>query len=294
MLSSQILFLKRLPPPIAKLVKWLLVYPRYWKCRVQAGIFYRLYRDKYKHPILFIAGMPKSGTTWLEKMISSYPGYCELLMPSASFHELRTGNGHIFDLPSNAFAKLKNCLVLTKMHCHGSAHNIEILRVSKVPYVVLYRDLRDVAVSYYFYVLNTPWHADYKALKGTNVQEGIRYFIQNRLPEFSLWMRSWRDNRDVEQSLMVSYEEMLDDTSCVIRKIFTLFGLEVDEQCIQKIVMGNSFKSLESKDHGKTAFFRKGKSGDWVNYFTPELRREFCEADADILIEFGYEVDEKW
>jgi len=29
----------------------------------------------YKHPIIFIAGLPKSGTTWLRTMLANLPGY---------------------------------------------------------------------------------------------------------------------------------------------------------------------------------------------------------------------------
>lgn len=294
MLSEKIKYLKMLPAPIAKLAKRLLVYPRYWQCRYVAKKSFQSYGENYEHPILFIAGMPKSGTTWLEKMMSSYPGYEELLLPGANFYELRTGEGHLYDLPDNAFGGLNERLVLTKMHCHGSEQNVGVLKDAGIPYVVLYRDPRDVAVSHYFYVRNTPWHGDYQALKDCDVQEGIRYFIRKRLPEFAHWMRSWRDNRDVGNSLMISYEEMLEDTADVIRKVFQLFALEADESRITQIVDENSFKSLEASDQGKTAFFRKGQSGDWINHFDESLRQEFKRVDAEILIEFGYEINDQW
>lgn len=294
MLNEQIKYLKRLPPPVGKFAKRMLVYPRYWSCRARAARSYKLYREVYEHPILFIAGMPKSGTTWLEKMMSSYPGYEEILLPGANFYELRTGKGHLYDLPNNAFKSLSDCLILTKMHCHGSEQNVRVLREAKIPYAILCRDPRDVAVSHYYYVLNTPWHGDYRALKDCDVQAGIRYFISKRLPEFAHWMRSWRDNRNKQQSLMTSYEAMLEDTEAVVHEIFQLFGLDADEKKVRQIVDSNSFKNLEVKDRGKTAFFRKGMSGDWVNHFTPELCREFRKVDGQILIEFGYERDGQW
>ena len=252
------------------------------------------YGASYQHPILFIAGMPKSGTTWLEKMMSSYPGYEELLIPGANFYELRTGEGHLYDLPVNAFDGLQDCLVLTKMHCHGSKQNVQVLADAKIPYVILYRDPRDVAVSHYFYVRNTPWHGDYAVLKDCDIHQGIEFFISKRLPEFAHWMRSWRDTRAPENSVMVSYEEMLEDTAAVLRQVFELFSLEADDVRLKEIVDQNSFKNLEASDQGKTSFFRKGKSGDWVNHFDENLKQQFKSVDSDLLVEFGYEQNDQW
>lgn len=294
MLSAKISVLKKLPSPIAKIIKRLLVYPRYWHSKSAARASFKQYGADYRHPLLFVAGMPKSGTTWLEKMISSYPGYEEVLIPSANFYELKTGEGHLYDLPDNAFSRLQDCLVLTKMHCHGTAQNVKVLAQGEIPYVVLYRDPRDVAVSYYFYVRNTPWHGDYKALKDCSVKEGVRYFIHKRLLEFTHWMRSWRENRTPGSSLMISYEEMLRDSAGVIRRVFQLFDLPADDVRIEKIVADNSFKSLVAVDSGKTAFFRKGQSGDWVNHFDDSLKSEFNSVDSKILVEFGYENNDQW
>ena len=35
---------------------------------------YRDFGDRYAHPILFVAGLPKSGTTWLGDVLSQHPG----------------------------------------------------------------------------------------------------------------------------------------------------------------------------------------------------------------------------
>jgi hypothetical protein len=70
--------------------------------------------------------------------------------------------------------------------------------------------------------------------------------------------------------------------------------LETDEQRIEHIVSMNSFKSLEASDQGKTAFFRKGQAGDWVNHFDDALKVEFNTVDSKILVEFDYEKNDQW
>ena len=141
-----------MPPVAARLVKRLVVPSRY-RAQVRAcQRGYAAYGHLYPQKILFIAGLPKSGTTWLEKMISSYPGFHDLLIPEATADERANKGGHAFRLPENMFSQFDKMLVLTKMHVEGSPHNVRVLDKAGVRYVVLYRDLRDVAFSEYFYV----------------------------------------------------------------------------------------------------------------------------------------------
>lgn len=294
MLNKGVYFLKLLPSPMAIFAKKVLVYPRYWNCLLKARKSYRELGHKYNQNVLFIAGMPKSGTTWLEKMLSSYPGYKEVLMPEASFAELREGQGHLFELPQSCFERFNEALVLTKMHCHGAEKNVQELDQASIPYVVLYRDPRDVSVSHYHYVMSTPWHGDYKYLKDLPLEEGIRYFINKRLPEFALWMRSWRDNRNDATSLMISYEELLNDTESVLKRILHLFELEASDSEIRTFVEQNSFKRMSEGNLKRSGFFRKGQAGDWVNHYTDSLKQCFKDVEPDLLIEFGYEQDRSW
>lgn len=294
MLSANVKYLKILPSPVGRMAKRALVYPRYWICLRRAREAWRQYGADYQEPILFVAGMPKSGTTWLEKMISSYPGYTELLIPAASFAELRNGKGHLFELPHAFEQSLRNALLVLKMHCDGSLVNVQRLRQAGFPYVVLYRDPRDVAVSYYHYVKDTPWHGDYLALKNLDLCEGIHYFINKRLPEFAHWMRSWRDNRDAKTSLMLAYEELRTDPKWVVRQVFDLFKLPATDNEIAAIVEANSIEALRQREAAVSNFFREGKIGGWANHFNDEHRAGFKKAASQLLVEFGYEKDAEW
>lgn len=294
MLSDSVNFMRKLPAPVAKAIKYFMVYPRYWACRSRAGRAKKLYGERYRHSTIFIAGLPKSGTTWLEKMISTYPGFEQILIPEVNFYELKNGESHLFDIPTGGLERLNQLLVLTKMHCHGSAQNAEALQVTSTPYVILYRDLRDVSVSHYFYVRNTPWHGDYIHLKNCNVEDGIAYFIKKRLPEFAHWMRSWRDNRDPESSVMFSYEEMLEDSARVVRKVLDLYELEYTPELVTGMIERNSFSRLKGGQSQGQSFFRSGKAGDWINFYNEELKRMFKSVDNQILVEFGYEDCDQW
>ena len=289
---------RRLPPWMSKAGKRAAVV---FRAREQAKACregFRAYGDQYAQPVLFIAGLPKSGSTWIERMVASYPGYHEYLMPEVASHEIATGGSHDFELPEDMFDRFQDMLVLTKMHVHGSPNNVRVLRDAGVNYVVLQRDLRDVAVSYHFYVQNTPWHPEHAFHVGKSVAEGLAIFADRMLPAYAAWIRSWRDNADPDHSLQIRYEDMLCDPIQGMAAIANLFELPADLATIKRVVEANNFKRMSGgRDRGEdsaAAFARKGVAGDWVNHFTPQLRESYGGAIADLLIETGDEQDDAW
>ena len=287
-----------LPPPLARGAKRAAVHARYRAQAARCREGFETFGDRYPHPVLFIAGLPKSGTTWLERMISAWPGYHELLIPDVAAHELRAGGSHDYELPENAFSRMRGMLVLTKMHVHGSAHNARVLREAGVPYAVLFRDLRDVAVSNFFYVRNTPWHPEHPVYAGLDVADGLAVFAERTLPSYADWVRGWRDNRDPERSIVLRYEEMLDDVRACLVRTAELFGLDASAERIDEIAAAHDFRAMSGgrgagqADDG--SFVRKGVAGDWANHFTPDLKEIYKDAIGEFLIEFGYERDLSW
>lgn len=282
---------KRLPTPLARLAKRVAVWPR---ARVQAKrcrAGWREHSEAYEQHVLFIAGLPKSGTTWLERMVSSYPGFGEYLMPEVAAHELRTGGSHDYELPSGMFDRFKRMLVLSKMHVHGSVNNCRVLGEAGVRYVVLYRDLRDVAVSNFFYVRDTPWHPEHPHYKGKSVEEGLLVFAERTLEAYADWVRSWHANRDHELSLVVRYEQILEDPAGWMTRVAAHFGLDDSPEMIGRIVEASSMDKMRQS---KGSFVRKGKAGDWRNHFTDRVTEAFRSRIGAFLIEFGYETDDHW
>ena len=288
MLSKNTKLLRKLPQPLSRLARNLLVYPRYWAHARKCREGYRKYGDQYKNPILFVMGIPKSGSTWLEKMISTYPGYEELLIPEATLH----GEG-LFLLPGDTFTRMQNMLVLMKMHIWGGEHNVRVLDEAKVPYVILYRDFRDVCVSHYHYMRLTPWHYFHKQAMEMSLSDYIDYFLEDALADFCEWVDLWDANRDKERSILVRYEDMLADPHGTLRRILDLYELPATDERISQMVEANSFQRLsggrERGEEVQSSFFRKGKAGDWKNHFTAEQAAAYKRVAGDWFERHGYE-----
>jgi hypothetical protein len=289
---------RRLPPPLARTAKRVVVYPRY---HLQARACRRGFNNfgaRYPQKVLFIAGLPKSGTTWLERMLASYPGFHELLVPDVVSHELSTGGSHDYELPSDMFSRFVNMLVVTKMHVHGSQHNVQTLRAAGVRYAVLYRDLRDVAVSHIFYVRQTPWHPEYPLYAKRSLEDGLALFAQRTLSQFADWILSWQENADPEGCFTIRYEDMLSDSVAALTQVASHFELDDSEAVVSSIVDANSFQRLSGGraqgESDRASFFRKGVAGDWRSHFTQPLSDAYKERIGSLLIDLGYEQDLSW
>lgn len=284
----------RLPPWAARPLRRWAVHLRHRGRRAACRRAYRRHADRYPHPVLFVAGLPKSGTTWMERMLASYPGFREIMIPEAVDYELRHGGSHDFELPDDLFARLDGLLAVLKLHVSGSAHNARLLREAGLPYLVMYRDLRDVAVSHVHYVRRTPWHPEHPAYRETSVREGLERFARTLLPAFVEWLRSWEANRDPDRSLAVRYEDLLADTAGTFREVARLYGLPDDPETVESIVEAHRFERLtggRSRGEEGDSFFRKGTAGDWRNHFTEELAQLYREVAGRALADFGYEPD---
>ncbi|WP_251923617.1 sulfotransferase domain-containing protein [Salinibacter ruber] len=277
--------------------RWISI-PRFWKQVWAARRSFQRHGPSYSHPLLFIAGLPKSGTSWMESMLASYPGYKKVMPAEAIRHEQKHKGSHDYQLTESTFSQLQDALVVLKLHVSGSPHNIRLLREANVPYIVMYRDLRDVAVSHYFYVRRTPWHPEFEDYSDLDVEKGIRHFRRTLLPDFVNWMRTWRENRDREQSIELRYEDLLDDTAGEFRRVASHFSLDTSPQTIEDIVEKHSFENMSGGrtrgEQDSDSFARRGVAGDWKRHFTPALKEQFKTQAGQLLIDLGYETDHSW
>lgn len=235
-------------------------------------------------PLYIVTEYPKSGGSWVAQMLSDY-----LTVP----------------FPRNQFPKLEPCI----MHGHylyfPTMHNV----------FVVFRDGRDVMVSFYYHSLfkNERFNArlveitkselqfdDYDDIKN-NLSKFVEYkFTRKRHSRFSrffTWsefVNSWID-KDVA---IIRYENLLQDPVEELGKaIYKVCKVEPDEGRLRQITEKYSFKNLAKRNPGEEnikSFLRKGIAGDWKNHFSKEARENFNKYAGRELIKLGYEKDFTW
>lgn len=230
-------------------------------------------------PYYVVNEYPKSGGTWLAQMISQ-----ALHLPFESNKPLR----------------FEPCVT------HG--HFLHPFCLKNV--VVVWRDPRDVIVSYYHhcFFLNEHNNAslvklmknrlpfnDYRKVK-ENLPEFIRFVSGNPVsppftwPEFAA---KWALREDV---IHTSYERLRANTATEISRIVReLAGFELSPGQANKIASDNSFVKAKQrarnimKGNTELSFVRKGSLGGWTEYFDREAREEISAYEKWMEI-LGYPV----
>lgn len=255
-------------------------------------------RHQYPNRIIFIAGLPKAGTTWVETQLANVPGYN--LRPVVEAKGVVTEhnvNDRVFsDLPRYGYSILK-------LHTRCTEANLEVIRRHVPRFMVMIRDLRDMCVSAYFHVRHQPGHADFERYNRLPKDEGLMHRIGVTAEWYVPWIRDALNvaAADPEHVLLVRYENLNADPDTEFRRIFGFFGLPVSDGLMRSIEASKLKKALdigkvraESVGLRMKSTARKGIVGDWQNHFTAEHRAKFKELCGPILIESDYEFDDKW
>ena len=232
---------------------------------------------------VFIVSYPKSGNTWLRFLLCSY-----MLDDQCDFHRGRELIPPIGD--TNEAINLESPRL---MKSHSSFND----SYKKIIYLV--RDGRDVAVSYY-------WHL----IKFNLIPETMKFseFLDkfNKGKFDGIWsehVMSWVNSNVKKQ--VVRYEDLKSDPKNNLANIIDFLnldgGAQPDLNRISRAVDNCSIEKMRSVERAQRDtipthknsnfgidFIRKGKVGDYKNYFDAPLEEKFIELHGDCLKRFSY------
>ncbi len=231
-------------------------------------------------PLYIVTEYPRSGGTWFSQMISDYLGV---------------------PFPRNQLPRFESCVM------HG--HYLPSWAMKNV--FVVFRDGRDVMVSYYFYSFFKNERSNARLVEITRKRLPFARYedIRSNLPRFmehtffgksyprftwSQFVKSWVD----QEVIFVRYEDLMKRTSTELRKaIKRLLGREPDRKRLEEIAERYSFANQQGCNPARgtaSSFLRKGIVGDWKNFFSREACELFNHVAGEELIRLGYEQDDSW
>lgn len=255
---------------------------------------YALYRDRYPYHLIFIAGLAKSGSTWLADMLADLPGF--IRYQPAEWTASLTTEPHQ-DFYPGMLSEVKRRLAIVKGHTPGNAENAAHLRHTATPYLVTVRDPRDQIISGYWYLRNRPNHPAHGLALSLTLNEFLRHELNPATAQIERgdWIRGWLEHRDAESSIVVRYEDVLADTKAELAKVLTFLKFNVSTPKLDDIVARNSFKRKAGRDPGTEdtrSFYRKGIAGEWKELYSAEHKQLAELAFEDIIEALGYEPTE--
>jgi hypothetical protein len=234
-----------------------------------------------KLPVYLINEYPKSGGTWAGQMIS------EILQ---------------IDFPRNRFPSL----------CPSIFHGHYLNNFKTKRKIIVWRDGRDVMVSWYYHCLFYNEHGNDRLVNISrdkllfsnynNIYKNLPKFIEYAFtiqpkPGFSWteFVDNWH-NRD--NIVYLKYELLNQNTINEMSRVcFELTGKKMSLELLNPIVEKYSFEKLSKRKKGeemKNSFLRKGIVGDWKNSFSREACEIFSYYANDALLKLNYETDESW
>ena len=237
----------------------------------------------------FMISYPKCGRTWLRVMLG------RALYRHAGVDDLRPDGTRL--LYPEGVEQLKGMPRISFTHdgrpTRGTVDEIETdkSRYAGKAVVLLIRDLRDVAVSYYFHETRrtkrfypkweiAKFHGEISEFLHSDVG-GVEHFVR--------FYNIWADNREVpDRVLLMKYEELRRDPADQLRRLLEFLGVEgVADATIGDAVEFSSFdkmKAMEKEGTFKHPHYmkpgdsadeesfkvRRGKVGGFEDYLSPQ------------------------
>ena len=254
---------------------------RRFQNRVQAAATTVMMRGwPAKFPVYVVNEYPRSGGTWIAQMLS------------AALH---------IPFTRNRIPKFRSSVL--------HAHSLHPFRMRNV--VAVFRDGRDVMVSYYFYhffylpqsKLYVSHVTPYLGVKDPeDVEKYLPRFIEfmlatPRQPAFGWqeFVSRWWQRPGV---CCVRYEDVrANPAAALVSIVQELAGIPLDRGEARSIAAEYSFQRQTGRRPGqevRDAFARRGLVGEWKVCFNAEAREIFCHYAGLELIRLGYERDDSW
>ena len=244
-----------------------------------------------KHKIL-VNGSPKTGTTWMVKLINSIPGYQEIGNFNGDLKQYRGVD------PGDV------------VHGHDwyTDKLAQIFLENGIKVVLMIRDPRDQLVSRVFHVRRVDTHTWSEQFAGANLDEAIMLCIEGRngLPGTRTMIELTQSWLESDFNLVsVRYEDLIKDTEKEFRRVLGFLEINLTDSLITSIIERNQFERLsggrrfwrQARQQGQAdpeSHFRKGIVGDWKNYLKESHKSRFKEVAGDKLVELEYETDLDW
>ena len=105
--------------------------------------------------------------------------------------------------------------------------------------------------------------------------------------------RSWINSGE----MVIRYEDLLADQHAAFKQVHDYCQLGISPEAWNRLVAESSFEKVTGRMRGEedvTQHHRKGISGDWKNYFSPQIKALFKERFGQVLVETGYEQNTDW
>lgn len=254
-------------------------------------------RGIFHLPSFFVNSVPKSGTHLLKNLLQGIPNISH--KPENEFYE-----GYAYHLKDH-FYRLGhiNPNEFGIGHIYHSTEWSYMLKRLNMKNIFISRDLRDVVVSYVYFILEKyPRHPLYNYLNKEATTQKERYlaFINGvqtdevkhpSIVEFFNLYQGWLEE---SSTLSITFEDLIGNERARLLTLAKIVNYLWDDTSYP-IPLEEIISNMEERMAGKYSLtFRSGKIGGWEEEFDDEVKEAFKKVAGDLLIKLKYEKDYEW
>ncbi|XP_032816330.1 sulfotransferase 2B1-like isoform X2 [Petromyzon marinus] len=247
---------------------------------------------------VFIVTYPKSGTTWMQEILSLIMNDVDISKVESVPNRNRAPWLELATAPVYLDGRESPRLATT--HVYATFAPTQIMQ-GKGKVVYVYRNPKDTLISFYHF---------HNMAKFLSTPESFESFVSDFMNEklsFGSWfehIKTWMDVRDKAKLMFIAYEDLHKDLAGSVTHIATFLGKKLDAEKLKVLVDHCSFSSMKNNNMVNYSevpstyfekgqkFMRKGTVGDWKTMFTVAMNEEF---DAFVREKMkGYELDDRW
>ena len=273
--------------------------------------------------VFFVAGVPKSGTTWLQLLLDAHPqiacrgeGHFGNALKDRLDRALLDYNGIIQGKNTDIFDELAPFPSFAEAHSNylvASAAALLMVEFAgtkpiigeKTPdnvfslpllhqlfpaarFLLILRDGRDCATSAWFHNLRVSpdeLHAHHTS---------FAHFAAAVAEGWASGVEAGSRFSECHPSICrtISYELLIRDTPSVLHGILEFLGADtaaaVRDHCVQSASFSRLSGGRPRGQEDRASFFRIGQPGDWRRHFDEEARRVFEQSAGPLLRKHGY------
>ncbi|KAM9302378.1 sulfotransferase 2B1-like [Gastrophryne carolinensis] len=237
---------------------------------------------QFKEGDVLIVTYPKSGTTWMQEMLTLIysQGDAEIATSIPNWERAPWLEHHYFkdtlkegEGPRIMTTHLPSCVLAPR------------LQNSKAKVIYIARNPKDVAVSFYYFHKMAEFLPD----PGT-FEEFLDRFLEGKV-HYGSWfdhVKGWYSQRKNLDFFYITYEDLQKDLRRCIKKLCGFLGCPLYTQEVNKVEQHCRFSVMSQNvmvnytlipnqilNHQQSKFMRKGVVGDWKQHMTPEQSDAF-------------------
>lgn len=199
--------------------------------------------------LLFIACFPKSGSTYLMRLLCDVTGFPRVIL-------VQFMGPNEQDLYERKLDRFRYRDGVCQQHLKGTLYNIKLVKKHRIRIVVLVRNIFDTVLSLcdHFDSKESDQPTGYtpRQFYQMSEEEKWTFLIRVHIPWYFNFLMSWYEVKEDVPVFWISYEELFENQVGVVSELLQFWNMPVDEQ-----------KILQGIESVKTSYtrFNKGIHG---------------------------------